>query len=166
MKSAVCHGAKPRPTLTRRGGLGSGALLNRQSGAPQGSIGAYFRMTKMLGDLLSESRRSGWASSSGTIAQVQQEAALLGWKEVPVRRGGPAISTLRPVDRTEAEPNSLSARYGKGAQPLHTDGAHLPEPPTSSSSLVRPPARRQHVSGTTGARAPSCRWTARGTASF
>ncbi|GAA2227348.1 hypothetical protein GCM10010360_57090 [Streptomyces nogalater] len=54
---------------------------------------------------------------------------MLGWKEVPIRKGGPAISTLRPVDQEEAEPNSLSARYGKGAQPLHTDGAHLPEPP-------------------------------------
>ncbi|WP_079177304.1 TauD/TfdA family dioxygenase [Streptomyces sp. MUSC 14] len=86
-------------------------------------------MAMLLEDLVGESRRVGWASSSGTIAQVQREAAMLGWKEVPTRKGGPAISTLRPVDPEGAEPNSLSARYGKGAQPLHTDGAHLPEPP-------------------------------------
>jgi alpha-ketoglutarate-dependent taurine dioxygenase len=33
------------------------------------------------------------------------------------------------VDSGEARPNSLSSRYGKAAQPLHTDGAHLAEPP-------------------------------------
>lgn len=53
----------------------------------------------------------------------------LKWTEVPTRRGGPALSTLRPVDQAEAEPNSLSAHYGKDTQPLHTDGAHLAHPP-------------------------------------
>lgn len=54
---------------------------------------------------------------------------MLKWTEVPTRRGGPALSTLRPVAPAEAQPNSLSARYGTGSQPLHTDGAHLPKPP-------------------------------------
>ncbi|MFF2217585.1 Fe(II)-2OG oxygenase family protein [Streptomyces antibioticus] len=86
-------------------------------------------MARMLESLLEESKANGWAAGQATLAEVQLDAALLGWTEVPTRRGGPAVSTLRPVDSAEAEPNSLSARYGKGAQPLHTDGAHLPEPP-------------------------------------
>ncbi|WP_165906316.1 TauD/TfdA family dioxygenase [Streptomyces sp. Z26] len=94
-----------------------------------GSIGTYCGMSRMLEDLLDESRATGWAAGQGTLAQVQMDAAVLGWVEVPTRRGGPAVSTLRPVDPAEAEPNSLSARYGRDAQPLHTDGAHLSKPP-------------------------------------
>lgn len=60
---------------------------------------------------------------------MQLDAKMLGWIMVPIRRGGPTVDTLRPVDPPDAAPNSLSARYGKGAQPLHTDGAHLLEPP-------------------------------------
>jgi alpha-ketoglutarate-dependent taurine dioxygenase len=36
---------------------------------------------------------------------------------------------LRPVAREAAHPRSISAVHGLDAQPLHTDGAHLPEPP-------------------------------------
>lgn len=86
-------------------------------------------MAQMLEDLLKESRTRGWAASQGSLAQVERDAKMLGWTIVPTRRGGPPVTTLRPVDPAEAEPNSLSARYGKGAQPLHTDGAHLPKPP-------------------------------------
>jgi hypothetical protein len=49
--------------------------------------------------------------------------------EVSVRRGGPSVTTLRPLDRGDSPENSLSAKYGKGDQPLHTDGAHLAKPP-------------------------------------
>ena len=83
----------------------------------------------MLEELLSESRTTGWAAAQGRLDQVQLDATMLGWTAVPVRRGGPAVATLRPLDRADAAPNSLSARYGKGAQPLHSDGAHLPKPP-------------------------------------
>lgn len=83
----------------------------------------------MLEDLLIRSRTTGWATVQGRLDQVQLEAKMLGWTTVPIRRGGPAVATLRPLDPADAAPNSLSARYGKGAQPLHTDGAHLPEPP-------------------------------------
>ncbi|MGV9895156.1 TauD/TfdA family dioxygenase [Streptomyces tendae] len=83
----------------------------------------------MLEELLNESRLTGWAVGQGTLAEVRLDAAMLRWTEVPTRRGGPSVATLRPVDQTEAQPNSLSARYGKGPQPLHTDGAHLLNPP-------------------------------------
>lgn len=83
----------------------------------------------MLEELLSKSRTTGWATVQGHLDQVQLDAKMLGWATVPIRRGGPTVDTLRPVDAAAAAPKSLSARYGKGAQPLHTDGAHLPEPP-------------------------------------
>lgn len=86
-------------------------------------------MARMLENLLKESETRGWAVGQADLAQVRRDATRLKWAEVPTRRGGPALNTLRPVGRTEAEPNSLSARYGKGAQPLHTDGAHLRHPP-------------------------------------
>ncbi|MFJ8970832.1 hypothetical protein ACIRJ3_09570 [Streptomyces anulatus] len=86
-------------------------------------------MSRILEDLLQVSRACGWAVGQANLAQVRVDAMRLKWIEVPTRRGGPALSTLRPVGQAEAEPNSLSARYGKNAQPLHTDGAHLPHPP-------------------------------------
>lgn len=51
------------------------------------------------------------------------------WKEVPVRKGEGAIKELRATPPDAAHPRSLSAIYGEGAQPLHTDGAHLRVPP-------------------------------------
>jgi len=65
----------------------------------------------------------------GSIDAIRREATRLGLTEVPIRHGGPRVTTLRPLDRDEAPANSLSARYGKGEQPLHTDGAHLRIPP-------------------------------------
>lgn len=48
---------------------------------------------------------------------------------MPQARGGAGTSLLKPSSRSEAPTRSLSAIYGFGAQPLHTDGAHLPVPP-------------------------------------
>lgn len=79
--------------------------------------------------LLSAARRNGWASGSGDINEVRGQAKALGCEEVPARRGHSPVSALRPSDRDTAHPRSLSAQYGLGQQPLHTDGAHLAEPP-------------------------------------
>jgi hypothetical protein len=86
-------------------------------------------MARILEDLLKASRAQGWAVGQATMTQVRRGARMLEWTEVPTRRGGPALSTLRPLGQAEAEPNSLSARHGKGTQPLHSDGAHLRSPP-------------------------------------
>lgn len=86
-------------------------------------------MARLLEELLAASKADGWAAGPGTLAQVQADAAMLRWTALPIRRGGPIVATLQPINRTEAKPNSLSARYGTDAQPLHTDGAHLPKPP-------------------------------------
>lgn len=79
--------------------------------------------------LVSAARRDGWASGSGDIDAIRRDAKSLGWAEIPTRRGGAAVSVLRPVEAGTAHPRSLSAAYGLGQQPLHTDGAHLPDPP-------------------------------------
>jgi hypothetical protein len=82
-----------------------------------------------LKTLAETARLRGWAVGSGSISQIQAEAQSLGWTEVPTRRGDPAVTTLRPLSPSQARPNSLSSQYGMGAQPLHTDGAHLIRPP-------------------------------------
>jgi hypothetical protein len=71
----------------------------------------------------------GWASGSGDLDSIRRQATSLGWVEVATRRGDASVSVLRPVDAGAAHPRSLSAVYGLGQQPLHTDGAHLHEPP-------------------------------------
>jgi Taurine catabolism dioxygenase TauD, TfdA family len=86
-------------------------------------------MPTMLESLAATAAEEAWAAGSGSMEQVLQQARALGWTEVSIRRGGPSVATLRPVDPGDAPTNSLSAKYGKGAQPLHTDGAHLPNPP-------------------------------------
>lgn len=71
----------------------------------------------------------GWATWSGAIEDLVVAAKFRGWEEVPIRRGEEALSELRPTSAKKAPPRSLSATYGLDAQPLHTDGAHLREPP-------------------------------------
>lgn len=83
----------------------------------------------MLESLAAKAAKEGWAVASGSMDQIRAGAAVLGWTEIPIRRGGPSLVTLRPIDSSAAPTNSLSARYGKGAQPLHTDGAHLSKAP-------------------------------------
>lgn len=63
------------------------------------------------------------------IDDFRTAARLLGWEEVPSRRGDGPVATLVPTESDAARPRSLSAAYGLGAFPLHTDGAHHPVPP-------------------------------------
>ncbi|MCP8711797.1 TauD/TfdA family dioxygenase [Streptomyces sp. AC04842] len=86
-------------------------------------------MVKVLEPLISEAKKTGWASGLGSLNTVRLEAAGLSLTEVPNRRGEPPVTTLRPLGREEARKNSLSARFGKGEQPLHNDGAHMEHPP-------------------------------------
>ena len=74
----------------------------------------------------------GWAT--GTLPRPNQtliDSALvqLKWRPTSTRRGDPPVSTLRPVSKERARPNSISATVGLGQQPLHTDGAHLLQVP-------------------------------------
>jgi len=79
--------------------------------------------------LVTKAQEAGWASGLGDIESIRRQAASLGFIDVATRRGDATVSVLRPVDPAAARPNSLSAVYGLGEQPLHTDGAHLPDPP-------------------------------------
>jgi hypothetical protein len=92
----------------------------------------------------------GWASGSGTVDSIRRQAAALGWVEIAPRRSDASVSVLRPTEASAAHPSSLSAVYGLGQQPLHTDGAHLHHPPdllvlvsqhpsTTHTRLWRPP---------------------------
>lgn len=71
----------------------------------------------------------GWASFGGTLEDLTDYAGRAGWQPVALRRGDDVITDLRAVRAAEAHPNSISSRTGMGAQPLHTDGAHLEMPP-------------------------------------
>ncbi|MFJ2014698.1 hypothetical protein ACIQJ8_16045 [Streptomyces globisporus] len=86
-------------------------------------------MLKVLEPLIAAALETGWATGFGSISDVRIEAMRLGLTEVANRHGNPTMTTLRPVSPKEANPNSLSAQYGRDAQPLHTDGAHLKDPP-------------------------------------
>ena len=79
--------------------------------------------------LQAKTLRLGWTTTQGSLDQVPREAQRLGWEVVPTRPGEDAIGTLKPATTTNANPKSLSAVYGLNAQPLHTDGAHLAQPP-------------------------------------
>jgi hypothetical protein len=79
--------------------------------------------------LAAAARAKGWATEPGDVESIRKQAASLGWAEVAPRRGDPTVSVLRPADADAAHPNSLSAVYGLGQQPLHTDGAHMQDPP-------------------------------------
>jgi hypothetical protein len=82
-----------------------------------------------LADLWTEARRAGSTASRGDLFDVRRQAAGLGWIQVPLRKGESGTVTLRPLSPEAAPRSSLSALYGRGAQPLHTDGAHLMRPP-------------------------------------
>jgi hypothetical protein len=91
---------------------------------------ALYRIAVMdLEDLMSEAQRAGWASGSGHIDAIREHAASLGWAEIPARRGDTPVAVLRLAEPGAAHPRSLSATYGLSQQPLHTDGAHLTDPP-------------------------------------
>lgn len=78
---------------------------------------------------MSAARRDGWASGSGDMDSIRRGAKSLGWVEIANRGGDTPLAVLRPVEESAAHTRSLSAVYGLGQQPLHTDGAHQPNPP-------------------------------------
>jgi len=88
---------------------------------------------------LAKEAYGSWATGSCTLTQLRDAARHLGWAEVPMRSDEPALTALRPQTQAQAHPRSLSATYGLGHQPLHTDGAHLPEPPDWIVLLAQAP---------------------------
>jgi hypothetical protein len=86
-------------------------------------------MSLRLESIVAEARQKGWAVGRGSLESLRSQISTIKAVEVPLRQGEPPISLLKPVTEEMAQPNSLSAKYGTGPQPLHTDGAHLSKPP-------------------------------------
>lgn len=78
-----------------------------------------------LGDIEKELSERGFAVREGNLGAVGLASVLQRrWQQMP-QKGGSSTSTLRPMGQGEAPARTLSAVYGLGSQPLHTDGAHL-----------------------------------------
>lgn len=82
--------------------------------------------------------KDGWASATGTLDDVRLAVAM-----DAIRRPTNVVATHRvlvPYTREKAPPKSLSNVYGLGAQPLHSDGAHLLNPPAVIVLWARDPS--------------------------
>ncbi|MBW3649584.1 MAG: TauD/TfdA family dioxygenase [Actinobacteria bacterium] len=78
---------------------------------------------------IDEAKRTGWARYEGEFADVSSSALELGYVPVPTRKHDPEVALIQPRDPSSARRMSMSARYGLGSLPLHTDGAHMAMPP-------------------------------------
>lgn len=82
-----------------------------------------------LADVVLRATNEGWATVTASAADFRKQALAGGFVEVAGRTGQEALQVLQPRRQSEARRRSLSALHGLGAQPLHTDGAHLYSPP-------------------------------------
>lgn len=69
------------------------------------------------------------ANSPDVLAETMLAIAALLGHLVPSRKGKPVLDSLKVLAQDEALPRSLSRLHGRGPQPWHMDGAHLPAPP-------------------------------------
>ena len=74
--------------------------------------------------LVERALKDGWAVEDGDLGSIDYQATSLGWEVLPSRKAGPLAEVLKPTAASDAPTKSLSAKYGTGDQPLHTDGAH------------------------------------------
>ena len=99
----------------------------------------------------SDLESKGWSRQNGTLEELRSAASLDGL----ISAAHDAKSNERvliPYDTAKAPRLSLSAVYGLGKQPLHSDGAHLRRPPdvivlhsgapTPTSTVVWTPSYR------------------------
>jgi alpha-ketoglutarate-dependent taurine dioxygenase len=82
-----------------------------------------------LQELVAAARKDGWSTATGNLDVLRFQAQWTELTPMSSRRGQGQVDVLRPVDARQAPRRSLSAKYGTGQQPLHTDGAHLSIPP-------------------------------------
>lgn len=78
--------------------------------------------------MLDELRTHHWTSAIGAPEEIEMALVLYGLTAARTQRGH-SRQVLRPVSATDAPPSTMSAVFGNGKQPLHTDGAHLQQPP-------------------------------------
>jgi hypothetical protein len=77
---------------------------------------------------IAAARVDGVATYRGSIGDVYACSRGLGFNSVTSAHRAD-VYELRPVDAAVAPRGSMSAVYGRGALPLHTDGANLVSPP-------------------------------------
>lgn len=85
-----------------------------------------------LQDLITTALADGWASTTElkwSEGHIERQIVLFGYSFAPARDRQLKIEVLKPLEKADARPESLSAQYGTGQQPLHSDGAHQDEPP-------------------------------------
>lgn len=82
-----------------------------------------------LAERLAEVERRGWAEFCVPDGEDSLELALTIGRPVSSRVNGPILDRLRPTPQQAAHPHSMSAVYGLGSLPFHTDGAYMPLPP-------------------------------------
>jgi hypothetical protein len=82
-----------------------------------------------LAELAMDAAKNGWATARAEYPRLRFAAQQLGWKPVEIRRRDAGVTGLAPTPPEKAHPASHSAFTGTGAQQLHTDGAHLRQPP-------------------------------------
>jgi len=81
-----------------------------------------------IDNALNELRWNGWTTVTGKPIELTTALIINGYSRAATQRGA-TRQTLKPVSKSDAPRLTMSAQVGFGAQPLHTDGAHLREPP-------------------------------------
>lgn len=102
----------------------------------------------------SDLEAQGWSRQKGTLEDLRRAASRDGLLSA-ARRTSSNERVLVPYEAAKAPRRSLSAAYGMGQQPLHSDGAHLRTPPdvvvlhsaapTPTSTVVWTPAFRNDI---------------------
>jgi len=100
----------------------SGALTDGPSGKIPLSV-------NVVAELRNRLREVGWAELDSACAGDVLDLAWQLGRPGPSRPGGEMVDHLIPLARSQAHLRSMSAVFGKGAFPFHTDLAHFSDPP-------------------------------------
>ena len=94
--------------------------------------------TSLIQQALKDAEKCGWSECPVPLAKALE---VIGERAevIPSRLGDPPVGLLKATYRVEARRLSLSGRFGRGVFPLHTDGAHLPDPPDAVLLEFRQP---------------------------
>ena len=103
-----------------------------------GSGSRPVRSTSLIQQALRAVEKSGWVSCPVTLDEalrtIAEKATI-----IPTRPGEPPVGRLKATDQADAHRPSLSRRFGRKGFPLHTDGAHLFDPPDAVLLEYRQP---------------------------
>ena len=69
--------------------------------------------------------QNGWIEFMSDLSTGSLSIARQFGEPLPSRRGGSLVDPLVPTKQEDAYPRSISAIYGTGEFPFHTDGAYM-----------------------------------------